>query len=337
MENNDGNDNDLPPIVLHKEQTDFHKLVVPASMRSQYWRYFGFPADESNNILTRNKIVCCLCRRQIAYNKNTTNLSTHLIAKHIDIMEKHFPNDIKTPVSSARKKTQAKKSNVSRSLVKRIKSEKTETDRWSEEYNLTKNRTEIESIDPLAETSDTVAGKSEPNSESVRVFVTTDDGEEFIETLDYDECSGMFAIDSQSLSGDEPHETNHHEFLNEEYLLTNVIVDNDIVSEVASQDSGQDNKVLIDVYLDKTHKRSPKKVTAEDGASAMKMARYDKEARESNKQFTEAEVTKAIKRFIVSDVLSPTIADGVGFHSLLKYISCRIDIPIPSSAKVIQN
>lgn len=52
----------------------YKKLVVPVSMRSIYWKYFGFPASETGEIITKLKIICILCKSQIAYNKNTSNL-----------------------------------------------------------------------------------------------------------------------------------------------------------------------------------------------------------------------------------------------------------------------
>lgn len=51
-------------------------------MRSSHWQYFGFPADSSGNILTKKKIICTLCKSVLAYNKNTTNLKSHINAKH---------------------------------------------------------------------------------------------------------------------------------------------------------------------------------------------------------------------------------------------------------------
>lgn len=64
------------------EDIRYATIVTPASMRSSYWKYFGFPADKSRTIITRSKIICKLCKNPIAYNKNTSNLRTHLNAKH---------------------------------------------------------------------------------------------------------------------------------------------------------------------------------------------------------------------------------------------------------------
>ncbi|TMW50799.1 hypothetical protein DOY81_004128 [Sarcophaga bullata] len=67
------------------EQIEYTRTVVPSSMRSPYWKYFGFPSDNGNNILTRQKVVCTLCNTAIAYNKNTSNLRTHLMSKHVEV------------------------------------------------------------------------------------------------------------------------------------------------------------------------------------------------------------------------------------------------------------
>lgn len=67
------------------EQIEYTRTVVPSSMRSPYWKYFGFPSDSGNNILTRQKVVCTLCSTAIAYNKNTSNLRTHLMSKHVEV------------------------------------------------------------------------------------------------------------------------------------------------------------------------------------------------------------------------------------------------------------
>ena len=70
-------------FVEEKSSILYQKLVVPQSMRSIYWKFFGFPANVDGAILTRNKIVCLLCKTQIAYNRNTSNLRMHLQNKHV--------------------------------------------------------------------------------------------------------------------------------------------------------------------------------------------------------------------------------------------------------------
>ncbi|XP_036216618.2 uncharacterized protein [Bactrocera oleae] len=67
---------------VDKETIEYTHTTVPSSMRSPYWKYFGFPADSTNKILTRQKIICTICGTAITYNKNTSNLRTHLISRH---------------------------------------------------------------------------------------------------------------------------------------------------------------------------------------------------------------------------------------------------------------
>lgn len=69
-------------MMEEKHTFTYKKLVVPMSMRSIYWKYFGFPATDEGEILTRVKIVCILCKSQITYNRNTSNLRMHLQNKH---------------------------------------------------------------------------------------------------------------------------------------------------------------------------------------------------------------------------------------------------------------
>lgn len=63
------------------EEIIYSQLILPSTMRSKYWKYFGFPADHTG-ILSRKKIICTICHTSIAYNKNTTNLKAHLQARH---------------------------------------------------------------------------------------------------------------------------------------------------------------------------------------------------------------------------------------------------------------
>ncbi|XP_067011114.1 E3 SUMO-protein ligase ZBED1 [Anabrus simplex] len=72
----------LAKLMEEKHIFTYKKLVVPMSMRSIYWKYFGFPATDEGDILTKVKIVCILCKTQIAYNRNTSNLRMHLQNKH---------------------------------------------------------------------------------------------------------------------------------------------------------------------------------------------------------------------------------------------------------------
>lgn len=76
----------------HQNVLHFSQLVRPASMRSQYWRYFGFPATRDGVIMTRRKIVCTICQSTVAYNRNTTNLIAHLRNRHRSVIAKMTPD-----------------------------------------------------------------------------------------------------------------------------------------------------------------------------------------------------------------------------------------------------
>lgn len=75
----------LSQLVEEKHVFVYKKLVVPNTMRSIYWKCYGFPANEEGEILTKVKIVCLLCKTVIAYNRNTSNLRMHLQNKHSQV------------------------------------------------------------------------------------------------------------------------------------------------------------------------------------------------------------------------------------------------------------
>lgn len=58
------------------------KLVAHPRAKSKVWRYFGFGADAAGCILHWKRIHCRICRAQIAYSGNTSNLSYHLEKNH---------------------------------------------------------------------------------------------------------------------------------------------------------------------------------------------------------------------------------------------------------------
>ncbi|KAK7583967.1 hypothetical protein V9T40_004930 [Parthenolecanium corni] len=76
-------DDDPPPKKVH---VNYKKLVVPTRMRSSYWKYFGFPAGEDGSMITKDIIVCVLCKGQMVYNRNTSNLKMHLGSRHRNVL-----------------------------------------------------------------------------------------------------------------------------------------------------------------------------------------------------------------------------------------------------------
>lgn len=65
---------------------NYSKIIRPTSMRSTYWKFFGFPADDSGTILTRRSVICSICGVGLSYNKNTSNLKSHLRSRHPEQM-----------------------------------------------------------------------------------------------------------------------------------------------------------------------------------------------------------------------------------------------------------
>lgn len=91
----------LAKMMEEKHTFTYKKLVVPMSMRSIYWKFFGFPATDDGDILTKVKIVCILCKTQIAYNRNTSNLRMHLQNKHAqELLELELSNPPRRQVMS---------------------------------------------------------------------------------------------------------------------------------------------------------------------------------------------------------------------------------------------
>ncbi|KAK3932798.1 E3 SUMO-protein ligase ZBED1 [Frankliniella fusca] len=93
--------NMLTRLMEEKHTFTYKKLVVPMSMRSPYWKYYGFPATDDGDIITKVKIVCVLCKAQLAYNKNTSNLRMHLQNRHskelMELVAEHPPETRPSP------------------------------------------------------------------------------------------------------------------------------------------------------------------------------------------------------------------------------------------------
>lgn len=53
-------------------------------MRSIYWRCYGFPATGDGVVLTRERVICVVCKKVLSYKGNTTNLKLHLQRKHAE-------------------------------------------------------------------------------------------------------------------------------------------------------------------------------------------------------------------------------------------------------------
>ena len=49
--------NMLNRLMEEKHTFTYKKLVVPMSMRSPYWKYYGFPATDDGDIITKVFLV----------------------------------------------------------------------------------------------------------------------------------------------------------------------------------------------------------------------------------------------------------------------------------------
>jgi len=67
-------------------QLNFSKLYSP-KMKSVYWRYFGFPSNDNNEVITKQNVVCIKCHKVLTNHGNTTNLRAHLQHRHKDLFK----------------------------------------------------------------------------------------------------------------------------------------------------------------------------------------------------------------------------------------------------------
>ena len=58
------------------------RLKAPSGAKSKVWKYFGFTTNKSGVIVSKTRVKCTLCRNDISFCGNTTNLSYHLERKH---------------------------------------------------------------------------------------------------------------------------------------------------------------------------------------------------------------------------------------------------------------
>lgn len=70
----------------------YAKLVNKKRTKSKACILFSFPADENGTILYPKKIICQLCKDDIPYSGNTTNLTYHLEHEHLYDYKKLFPD-----------------------------------------------------------------------------------------------------------------------------------------------------------------------------------------------------------------------------------------------------
>ena len=58
-------------------------IVMPDSQKAPTWMHFGFRRDASSGrIVIGSKVVCKLCKKEVAHSGGTTNLIIHLRIHH---------------------------------------------------------------------------------------------------------------------------------------------------------------------------------------------------------------------------------------------------------------
>ncbi|XP_048124800.1 E3 SUMO-protein ligase ZBED1-like [Alosa alosa] len=57
------------------------EIYTPDHLKSNVWRYFGFPKQEGK-ITSKDKVICKICRTKLVYHTTTSNLRAHLSTLH---------------------------------------------------------------------------------------------------------------------------------------------------------------------------------------------------------------------------------------------------------------
>lgn len=329
------------PILVYKDSDEtipYSKVVVPSSMRSPLWRYFGFPADENNVIIHRKKIVCCICGTQIAYNKNTTNLSTHLHCKHPTIYAEFNAN--------AQKKGAPKEETEPNDEVqsKRVKRGDDINVDWYVDENTQieqiKHPTGIrakESIKHLnaslgmfddERTKQMGTKKSMILDENFELVITSevsDRDNQFIETLDYnskdyldmvnDNCDDMLRDPENLVEVSDGGDTGKNGFLANEFLksLTHTTGTNTFEEAQAHRNSIKINVVSV---------KAPTLLKANSSTENIR--------KRLSEDKSNTDITGQLKSFIVKDIASPAVLDGVGFKELIQTLAGNSAIPTAS-------
>ena len=61
---------------------DSTNIVVNAIAKSGVWVHFKLPGSPDGTISTKKRVICRLCKQEIPYKNNTTNLFKHLEIHH---------------------------------------------------------------------------------------------------------------------------------------------------------------------------------------------------------------------------------------------------------------
>jgi len=56
------------------------RLKPLPGVKSKVWKYFGFVANEFGAIVSKARVKCTLCKQDMNFCGNTTNLNYHLLS-----------------------------------------------------------------------------------------------------------------------------------------------------------------------------------------------------------------------------------------------------------------
>lgn len=304
----------LKPQLLYTSKDDivsFKSVVVPSSMRSPLWKYFGFPADENREILTKTKIVCCICYNLIAYNKNTTNLSTHLTNKHPEILTKikeerrdSIENaSIASPISPKRKpkaemavnwyqiQHTIEPQNMQQPQHPTGITEKTfiraKKSIYKPKFQMTEDIDDLDD-EPVKSTFDDIAEHEHEN--------------QFIETIDYanidinEDGNEIIAevLDAETVT--------HSNRQKDDFSLTQYIT------------IGENNEVL--------YENAPKKFII-----STKSPQKTSDTENRIEIIDSVGIMDQMKKFLIKDLIKPSIVDGSGFKEMITFLSHNTDTP----------
>lgn len=316
----------IEPVLVFKDRNEtipYSKIVVPSSMRSPLWKYFGFPADKNNEIITKKKIVCCICRSYIAYNKNTTNLSTHLSCRHPEYLNNSGKRirigQIDEPLISP----------------KRSKTNDISNFDPDSEWCIEDDDSHSQTKDILHPTGIVVKGHVEKNSQQLSNII-----EVFISKADKTHPKSPEDQSVQMIEDDYEFIISRDEQDNKQLIETLNYSNKDYSEETENnsvEDMAQKNdNFLREEFLTDIHDIA--EPTLYDDKSSQQRV-YSRKNEISNKDRDSQEngnidILQQLKIFLIKDLVLSSIVEGDGFKSLLRTLSPNINIPNASEVRI---
>lgn len=309
----------LAPVLIYQNKEDiepYNKIVVPSSMRSIYWKFFGFPANKHNEITNKQRIVCAICGTTIAYNKNTTNLQTHLNTRHPEIVKEYFPNERS---SSAKRRVSASLRPAEK--AKRIKVETIDSESWN-----TYTNTKIKTISPQPHpTGILVKAAVQTALTDVRhaEYDDQDGEEEIIEEFEvhqneFMECDDIETVAENLEYADTEEQPNTFSTKDQSFSIHLMNVDRiKLPKDKQCKDSADESNRIGESF---------------DGRASVEDKSKQPELDHANICNHTIDITEETAKFIVTDLLPVDLVEGKGFQLYIN--SLAKDIVLPTAAEV---